>query len=80
MLPDLVTQKETLSEDNCKFYTIELLLALNSLHQKGILLRQLKPEQIYLDPHGHIIIGSVERSKFIADDQALNTCYYTCKK
>jgi serine/threonine protein kinase len=37
-----------------KFYLAEVVLALEYLHSKSILYRDMKPENILLDQEGHI--------------------------
>ncbi|KND04928.1 AGC/AKT protein kinase [Spizellomyces punctatus DAOM BR117] len=50
-------QKETaFSEERAKFYTCELVLALEHLHKYNIVYRDLKPENILLDSTGHIAL------------------------
>lgn len=50
-------QKEgRFNEDRSKFYTAELILALEHLHDNDIVYRDLKPENILLDRNGHIKI------------------------
>ncbi|KAL3899141.1 MAG: hypothetical protein SGCHY_002257 [Lobulomycetales sp.] len=44
------------SEDRAKFYTAELLCALDCLHTYSIIYRDLKPENILLDYTGHIAL------------------------
>ncbi|XP_054711372.1 ribosomal protein S6 kinase beta-2-like [Uloborus diversus] len=43
-----------LLEDTACFYLSEILLALQHLHQEGIIYRDLKPENILLDSEGHV--------------------------
>ncbi|KAJ3042465.1 hypothetical protein HDV00_007235 [Rhizophlyctis rosea] len=50
-------QKETaFSEERAKFYTCELILALEHLHKYNVIYRDLKPENILLDSSGHIAL------------------------
>lgn len=63
---DLFTRlsKEVMfTEEDVKFYLAELALALNHLHQLGIIYRDLKPENILLDQDGHIALTDFGLSK-----------------
>uniref|UniRef100_A0A8C9GZU0 Protein kinase domain-containing protein n=1 Tax=Piliocolobus tephrosceles TaxID=591936 RepID=A0A8C9GZU0_9PRIM len=53
--------KEVLfTEEDVKFYLAELALALDHLHQLGIVYRDLKPENILLDEIGHIKLTGMQ--------------------
>uniref|UniRef100_A0A1I7RQA5 non-specific serine/threonine protein kinase n=1 Tax=Bursaphelenchus xylophilus TaxID=6326 RepID=A0A1I7RQA5_BURXY len=41
-------------EDTAAFYLAEIVVALEHLHQQGIIYRDLKPENILLDASGHV--------------------------
>ena len=57
-------QKEgRFSEDRARFYIAELVLALQHLHDNGIVYRDLKPENILLDANGHIALCDFGLSK-----------------
>ncbi len=44
-----IKMSKKFTEDRARFYTAELVLALQHLHQKCIIYRDLKPENILLD-------------------------------
>jgi len=44
------------SEERVKFYSAEILLALEYLHSQGVVYRDLKPENILVTDKGHIIL------------------------
>ncbi|KAI7821188.1 kinase-like domain-containing protein [Gamsiella multidivaricata] len=46
----------TFSEPRARFYTAELVLALEHLHSRNVVYRDLKPENILLSSQGHIVL------------------------
>jgi len=42
-------REQRFSEERTKFYAAEILLALECLHQNGVIYRDLKPENILID-------------------------------
>ncbi|UYV81796.1 RPS6KA2 [Cordylochernes scorpioides] len=75
---DLFTRlsKEVMfTEEDVKFYLAELALALDHLHQLGIIYRDLKPENILLDAEGHIRLTDFGLSKeALSDEKAYSFC------
>jgi len=54
---DLMTvlmEKDILSEDATRFYIAEIAMAILSVHRLNYVHRDLKPDNILLDTHGHI--------------------------
>ena len=51
------------SEERAKFYTAEIILALEYLHNAGIVYRDVKPENILIDSEGHVRLTDFGLSK-----------------
>lgn len=50
-------------EERARFYTAEIAMAIGYLHERGIVYRDLKPENLILDSAGHIRITDFGLSK-----------------
>ena len=61
----LLHQKGRLNEQSAKFYFAEILLGLEFIHSKGIVYRDLKPENVLIDIDGHVKLADFGLSKFL---------------
>ncbi|KAA1138042.1 hypothetical protein PGTUg99_025552 [Puccinia graminis f. sp. tritici] len=69
-------QKEgRFTEERARFYTAEIVLALEHLHMYNIVYRDLKPENILLDATGHIVLCDFGLSKPNLNQDELTTTF-----
>ncbi|CAG9313267.1 unnamed protein product [Blepharisma stoltei] len=64
----------TLPSQDARFYISELVLALEYLHDKGIVFRDLKPENILIDRSGHVKLSDFGFAKAISDSKTYTMC------
>ena len=56
-------REQKFSEERARFYTAEILLALEHLHKNNVIYRDLKPENVLLDHRGHVKLTDFGLSK-----------------
>jgi len=69
-------QEGRFSEGRTRFYAAEIVLAIECLHQKNIIYRDLKPENVLLDYEGHIKLTDFGLSKqgLVGDRNTFTFC------
>ncbi|CAD8045285.1 unnamed protein product [Paramecium primaurelia] len=65
-----------LNEQDAKFYFVEICIGMAYLHSQNIVYRDIKPENILLDLHGHLLLSDFGLSKpdMSPDDFAYSFC------
>lgn len=52
-----MNKKDTLTEDEARFYIAEIILAVDSIHKNNCIHRDIKPDNFFIDKNGHLKIG-----------------------
>lgn len=69
----VLAQKIRLDEPVVCFYAAEIYLGLRTLHERGIVYRDLKPENVLLDRNGHAVLTDFGLSKAALTSGLLRT-------
>ena len=67
-------KEKKFNSEKTKFYTIEILLALEDIHKNNMIYRDLKPENILLDKNGHIKLTDFGLSKILNEKKTYTIC------
>jgi serine/threonine kinase 38 len=62
-LMSLLMKKDILTENEARFYTAEIILALETIHNMDCIHRDLKPDNVLIDKYGHIKLSDFGLSK-----------------
>ncbi|KAL1132143.1 hypothetical protein AAG570_010100, partial [Ranatra chinensis] len=69
----LCEKRGSLPEELCRVYVAELALALDFLHNAGVVYRDLKPENVLLDCDGHALLIDFGLAKWLKYGERTNT-------
>jgi len=60
---NLLQKRRVFTEDQARFYLVQIIMALEALHDRDIIYRDLKPENVLLDKDGYIRLTDFGLSK-----------------
>ncbi|KAL4448713.1 hypothetical protein ABPG74_012802 [Tetrahymena malaccensis] len=60
---NLLYKRERFNEDQTRFYVSQMILAIEFLHEKNVIYRDLKPENVLIDKQGYIRVTDFGLSK-----------------
>ena len=63
----LMKNHRDMTESQAKFYFLETILAINYMHERNIMYRDIKPENILIDKKGHIKIADFGLAKVVRE-------------
>ncbi|KAJ3308049.1 camp-dependent protein kinase catalytic subunit [Boothiomyces sp. JEL0838] len=63
-----------LTEDHARYYATEIYMGLNFLHSKGIVYRDLKPENVLFDANGHAKLADLGFAKELNGNTTTTFC------
>ncbi|CAG8584382.1 12763_t:CDS:2 [Acaulospora morrowiae] len=70
--------RKTFTEDAIRFWIAELACAIRYLHSKGVVHRDIKPDNVLLDELGHVHITDFNIARHIRMDKPLTSHSGTC--
>ena len=71
----MLSKERKFAEDRARYYAAEILLALEALHKRDIIYRDLKPDNVVIDEEGHALLTDFGLSKEgVCDNNAMSFC------
>jgi serine/threonine protein kinase len=62
-LAKVLLRERRFTEDRARIYIAEILLAIQYLHKRDIIFRDLKPDNVVIDSEGHALLTDFGLSK-----------------
>ena len=72
-LASILAREGRLGEGRAKFVAAEIAVGLHLLHSRGVVYRDLKPENVLLDSRGHVVLTDFGLSKILATNPKTST-------
>jgi len=69
-LSTILSQSKRLTERKAQFYIYQIILALLHLHSKGVLYRELRPENIFIDSEGYILLNDFGMYRLLQNNES----------
>lgn len=73
-LSSLVAESNGFSEEIAKFYAAQTLLALEALHDKGYVYRNLDADELYVDSKGYLLLPNYQFCKLVSKNKTFTLC------
>lgn len=71
-LVNLLVLKNVFTEDQTRFFIAEIILSVLSVHKLHYVHRDLKPDNILIDKHGHLKLSDFGLSKFYVNEDEIS--------
>lgn len=72
-LMNLLIDRDTLTEDEARFYVAEMIVAIDTVHKLGFIHRDVKPDNLLIDKSGHLKLSDFGLCKSFAGDVDMPT-------
>lgn len=71
---NLLIERDTLAENESKFYMAHLIVAVHQVHELGFIHRDIKPDNILIDEHGHVKLTDFGLIRYMPQNKENEHC------